>query len=113
MSGNFFLTDPLPYEFHEKNYTRAMEALGLSDANAEERLKALLEMPGDELVSKIPPSVQNVPAIDGDIVLSAPTQAQAADKDSAVPKGKRWCKDLMIGDAEMDVGITQRELKPS
>lgn len=107
MSGSFFLNDPLPYDLHEQNYARAMAALGLSNANVEERLTALLETPGDELISKIPPSVQSVPAVDGDIVLSVPTQAQAADKDSAVPKGKRWCKDLMIGDAEMDVSIAE------
>lgn len=105
MSGTFFLTEPLPYKLHEQNYAQAMAALGLSDASAEERLKVLLEIPGQELISKIPPSVQSAPAIDGDMVLSAATHSQIADKNSTIPKGKNWCKELMIGDAEMDVSM--------
>ena len=103
MSGTFHLSEPLSYESHEQNYASAMSALGLSNATAEERLKVLLETPGDEIISKIPPSVQASPAIDGDMVLSVPRQAESADKDSAVPRGKKWCKELMIGDAEADV----------
>lgn len=109
MSGTWFLTGPLSYESHEQNYTQAMEALGLSNASVEERIKALLEMPGREVISKVPPSVQSAPAIDGDMALSSATHAQTADKDSTVPKGKSWCRDLMIGDAEMDVSAPNNQ----
>lgn len=82
-----------------------MAALGLSNATVGERLKALLETPVQGLISKIPPSVLSAPAIDGDMVLAA-THAATADKSSSVPKGKHWCEELMIGDAQMDVGYT-------
>lgn len=103
MSGTCFLTAPLSYEFHEQNYAQAMAPLGLSNVSVEERIRTLLEIPGQEIISKIPPSVQSAPAVDGDMVLSVATQAQTADKNSTVPKAKSWCRDLMIGDAEMDV----------
>ncbi|RJE26204.1 Carboxylesterase [Aspergillus sclerotialis] len=105
MSGTYFLTEPQPYEMHEQNYQKAMEALGLSNATADERLRVLLETPGQELISKIPPSVISAPAIDGDVVLSVATHAETSDKNSNVPKGKAWCKELMIGDAQMDASI--------
>lgn len=104
MSGTYFLTEPLSYEIHEQNYRQATAALGLSNATTEERLSVLLETPGQEFLSKIPPSILSAPAIDGDMVLSAATHAQTADKSSNIPKGKSWCRELMIGDAQTDVG---------
>lgn len=103
MSGTWFLTGPLGFDDHERNYWLAMEALGLKDKTGEERVKALLEMPAEDLLAKLPPSVLIAPAIDGDMVLSHPTHSQVVDRGSTTPKGKRWCKDLMIGDAQMDV----------
>jgi hypothetical protein len=104
MSGTCLLIQPLPYDLHEQNYQQAIAALGLADAGSEERIRALLETPGDDLVARIPPTVLAVPAIDGDMVSSAVTYAQVADKGSDFPRGKKWCEDLMIGDAQMDVG---------
>lgn len=108
MSGTYFLTEPQSYELHEQNYQQAIAALGLSDATAEERLQVLLETPGQVLVSKIPPSVFSTPAIDGDMVLSTTTHDETSDKNSNIPKGKSWCKELMIGDAQMDVSFYPR-----
>lgn len=106
MSGSFFLLPPLPYEVHEKNYQQAMAALGLANATPEERIKALLEIPGQELTGKLPPSVQFVPALDGDIVPAGVTYAQVSDQGSNVPRGKTWCNELMVGDTQMDVSHT-------
>ncbi|KAL4901411.1 hypothetical protein BDW74DRAFT_187648 [Aspergillus multicolor] len=105
MSGTYFLSQPLPYEAHEQNYQKAISALGLSDASPKERIKALLETPGGEIVSRLPPTILSSPAIDGDIVPSAPSHAQVGDTNSDVPKGKNWCHDLMVGDAQMDASI--------
>lgn len=104
MSGTYFLIEPLSYDIHEQNYRQATAALGLSNATTGEKLRVLLETPGQELLSNIPPSVLSAPAIDGDMVLSAATHAETADKKSNIPKGKSWCKELMVGDAQMDVG---------
>ncbi|KAL5001343.1 Alpha/Beta hydrolase protein [Aspergillus recurvatus] len=105
MSGTCFLSQPLPYDAHEQNYEKAISALGLSDAAPAERIKALLETPGADIVSKLPPSILAAPAIDGDIVPSAPSHAQTGSASSDVPKGKNWCADLMVGDAQMDASI--------
>ncbi|KAI9370697.1 Alpha/Beta hydrolase protein [Aspergillus egyptiacus] len=105
MSGTYFLSRPLPYEAHEQNYQEAISALGLSDLSSDERVQALLEMPPAEIISRLPRTVLTVPAIDGDIVPSAPSYAETGNPTSDVPKGKNWCHDLMIGDAQIDASI--------
>ncbi|KAL4898094.1 Alpha/Beta hydrolase protein [Aspergillus ambiguus] len=105
MSGSYFLMQCLPYDVHEKNYQQAIAALGLTNASPDERVKTLLEMPGQDLIGKLPPSVLAAPAVDGDMVSSVGSFAETADRSSSVPKGKEWCKDLMIGDAQMDASI--------
>jgi hypothetical protein len=103
MSGTSLFVQPLPYEVHEQNYKKAMAALGLADATAEERVKALLEMPGHELIAKLPPSVLVAPAIDSDIVLPGVTYTELGKPNSEALPGNSWCQDLLIGDAEIDV----------
>ncbi|KAL2856175.1 Alpha/Beta hydrolase protein [Aspergillus pseudodeflectus] len=105
MSGTYFLTQPLPYEAHEQNYQKAVSALGLSGAAPEVRIKALLEIPAEDIVSRLPPSILAVPAVDGDIVPSAPSRAETGRSNSSEPRGKNWCHELMIGDAQMDASI--------
>lgn len=106
MSGTYFLSQPLPYEVHEQNYQKAISALGLSNSSSpEERIKALLEMPGADVVAQLPPSILSSPAIDGDIVPSAPSHSDTASTASDVPRGKNWCEDLMVGDAQIDVSL--------
>lgn len=106
MSGSSLLIQALPYEIHEENYSKAVAALGLEDASAEDRIKALLEMPGQELVTKLPPSVRYVPALDSDIVVSGVTHSEIGSLESKVIPGKAWCQELLIGDAEVDVGCS-------
>ncbi|KAL2856426.1 Alpha/Beta hydrolase protein [Aspergillus pseudoustus] len=105
MSGTYFLTQPLPYEAHEQNYQKAVVALGLSDTTPEERIKALLAIPAGEIVSRLPLSILAVPAIDGDIIPSAPSHAETSRTASNEPRGKGWCRELMIGDARVDASI--------
>ncbi|GLB02197.1 hypothetical protein AtubIFM57258_003539 [Aspergillus tubingensis] len=105
MSGSRFFVQALPYDAHEGNYQHAMSALGLQNATSDERIKALLETPGQDLLAKLPPSVLTSPAVDGDMVPSAVTYAQVADQTSDIPKGKQWCRDLVIGDAQYDINI--------
>lgn len=103
MSGNRFFSPSLPYESHEQSYKQAMAALGLAGASPEERIEALLKSPGEDLVAKVPPSITPTFAVDGDLVPSAITYSQLADKTNHIPKGKDWCQDLMVGDAQIDV----------
>ncbi|RAH50329.1 putative carboxylesterase [Aspergillus brunneoviolaceus CBS 621.78] len=105
MSGNRFFSPSLPYENHEQSYKQAMAALGLAGASPEERIEALLKSPGEDLVAKVPPSITPTFAVDGDLVPSAITYSQLADKTNHIPKGKDWCQDLMVGDAQIDANI--------
>ncbi|EAW06756.1 putative carboxylesterase [Aspergillus clavatus NRRL 1] len=105
MSGTSLLIQPLPCDVHEQNYQQAISALRLADLSPQERIQALLKIPGKELLAKIPPSVLSAPAIDEDMVLSFPTYTQVASKNSNIPRGKSWCKDILIGDAQMDASI--------
>lgn len=107
MSGNYFLLPPLPLAQHEENYSRAIAALGLASASTEERIHALLETPGQEIISRLPQPVIAAPAVDGELVTDFPTFAELADPTVDVPLGKKWCETLMIGDAQMDVSAGQ------
>lgn len=103
MSGTSLFVQALPYNVHEENYAKAIAALGLTDLTAEERVKALLNLPGHELLAKLPPSILVAPAIDTDIVLPGITYAKLAKENSKALPGNSWCQDLLIGDAEVDV----------
>ncbi|OQE12807.1 hypothetical protein PENFLA_c062G07782 [Penicillium flavigenum] len=105
MSGTFLFIRALPYEVHEKNYQRAIEALGLAHITTEAKLQALLETPGYEIMAKVSPAALTAPAIDGDMVLPDITFAEVGNSRSDVPRGKAWCRDLMIGDAQNDSSI--------
>ncbi|PYH42313.1 putative carboxylesterase [Aspergillus saccharolyticus JOP 1030-1] len=105
MSGNRFFSPSLAYEAHEERYEQIMAALGLTDASLEQRLSVLLNTPGEELVAKVPPSIAPAFALDGDLVPTAITYAQLGDRTNRVPRGKDWCRDIMVGDAQIDANI--------
>jgi hypothetical protein len=105
MSGTCLNIKALSYDEHEKNYTAAIAALGLSTSSPDERVKAILDMPGSELISKLPPSISPSPAVDNDIVLPGVTYAEIGNTQSTLLPGKSWCSNLLIGDAEMDVCV--------
>ncbi|KAJ5760370.1 carboxylesterase [Penicillium odoratum] len=105
MAGTSCLLQALPNIFHEENYANAIAALGLSDVSSEERLKALLEMPGEDLVARLPPSISFAPALDGDLILPGATYTEIGKPSSNLLPGKEWCQDLLIGDNEIDASI--------
>lgn len=107
MSGTNLLMIPFPLSVHEQGYEDAMKAWGLADATPEERIKALLERPAQDLISKLPPTVSIGFAVDGDLIPTMPTFEEIGDKGKSYPKGKTWCKELLIGNAQIDVGILQ------
>ncbi|KAJ5756743.1 hypothetical protein N7533_006286 [Penicillium manginii] len=107
MSGTCLNIKALSYDEHEKNYTAAIAALGLSTSSPDERVKAILDMPGSELIGKLPPSISPSPAVDNDIVLPGVTYAEIGNTQSTLLPGKSWCSNLLIGDAEMDASILE------
>ncbi|OQD69775.1 hypothetical protein PENPOL_c002G10596 [Penicillium polonicum] len=79
--------------------------IGLDNVRTEARIQALLETPGHEIISKISSTALTAPAIDGDMVLPGMTFANVEKGRSDVPRGKAWCRELMIGDAQTDSSI--------
>jgi hypothetical protein len=109
MSGTNLFATPLPLSVHEQGYQDAIKAWGLADKTPEERIKALLETPAQDLITKLPPSVPTALAIDGDLIPNGPTFAEIGDKAKPYPKGHIWCKELLIGDAQIDVSVLQTD----
>lgn len=105
MSGTNLLMIPFSLSVHEQGYQDAMKAWGLADAPPEERIKALLERPAQDLIANLPPTVPIGLAVDGNLIPSMPTFEEIGDKGKSYPKGKTWCKELLIGDAQIDVSI--------
>jgi hypothetical protein len=103
MSRSYFLLPPLPVSKHEENYKEAIAALGLGHFPVDERIKALMDIPAQEIASRLPRSVLAAPAIDGDIITECPTFADLATPNNGYPKGNVWCQKLLVGDAQMDV----------
>lgn len=106
MSGTNLLISPMPLAVHEQGYQAAIQAWGLDGLSSENRVKAILDTPASELVAKLPPSVPIGLAADGDAIPTPPTFASVSDKSSSgYPKGRSWCKEILIGDAQHDVRL--------
>lgn len=100
------LFKPLPEVVAETMYQKVVDALGLADLSPEERIKALLELPADELLQKIPPGTQLSPINDGETSHPGPSFTSFLSQDesaTALMPGREWCSDLMLGDSKLDV----------
>ncbi|KAF2462453.1 para-nitrobenzyl esterase [Lineolata rhizophorae] len=98
MSGTSLMLKPLPPPVSEFAYAGVVEALGLKELEPAEQVKKLVEMPAEELMAKIPPSVPLLPCVDGDMVKAMSTYEGLAD----TLAGMQWCKDMLIGDLRFD-----------
>jgi hypothetical protein len=106
MSGTPVLMTSQPFAFHEQNYQRVIGFLGLENASTEERIKVLLKTPAQEIITKLGPSVLSVSAIDGNLILGETTFQKILNTATIHPRGKAWCRDILIGDAQHDVSGT-------
>jgi hypothetical protein len=78
----------------------AQNWLGLGDVPASNPVQALLSLPADDFWSKIPPSENFGPVIDGDIIPESITIASWAQ----TPSWKRTSIEaILVGDSELDV----------
>lgn len=94
---------PLPPFVHETFYKTVIESLGLESSPPEERVSAILTLPVDEILSKIPPGLPLQPVVDGDVVPLSPSFSEFANKEATTIPGKQWCEELLIGDNQLDV----------
>ncbi|KAH7336031.1 carboxylesterase-like protein [Rhexocercosporidium sp. MPI-PUGE-AT-0058] len=114
MSGTSLMMKPLPPPVSEFAYSSVIEMFGLKDASGPERIKALLALPVEKLLS-VPPNIPLVPVIDGDLIRSIINFAQISSKDDDPAldmPGRKWCQDLLIGDCQFDGSIGSFMLGP-
>ncbi|PGH05139.1 hypothetical protein AJ79_06887 [Helicocarpus griseus UAMH5409] len=106
MSGSGLFPKPLPPPVTEFAYSTVIKALGLDGLSAEERINAMVAIPADELMARVP-RVPLMAAVDGDIIPSEPTFAKISKLSSAADElpGTKWCEDLAIGACQFDGSI--------
>lgn len=106
--GAVLLFKPLPEVVAEAAYQKVVEAFGLADKSAEDRIKALLSIPVDDIWQKVPPGTPLVPYMDGELVPGEPSFLSVSSKEDnpnfLIP-GRKWCSALMIGESKLDVGF--------
>ncbi|EUC44269.1 hypothetical protein COCMIDRAFT_98770 [Bipolaris oryzae ATCC 44560] len=106
--GTPLLVLPIPESVAESAYQNVIEAFGLAELSPEDRIKALLALPVDDLWQKAPPSAPMVPSIDNETVPGFPdfsTVSSQEEKTNFLLPGRKWCKALMLGDSKLDGSI--------
>ncbi|XP_014554756.1 hypothetical protein COCVIDRAFT_104164 [Bipolaris victoriae FI3] len=106
--GTPLLVLPIPESVAESAYQNVIEAFGLAELSPEDRIKALLALPVDDLWQKAPPSAPMMPSIDNNTVPGFPdfsTVSSQEDKPNFLLPGRKWCKVLMLGDSKLDGNI--------
>ncbi|KAF1949059.1 alpha/beta-hydrolase [Byssothecium circinans] len=106
--GAALLFRPIPESVAEATYQKVIEIFGLADKPPEERIKALLTIPIDDLWQKVPPSTPLFPSVDGETVPGAPNFLNVSSKEThpefPIP-GREWCSALMIGESKLDGNV--------
>ena len=104
--GAVLLFKPIPDFVAESSYQKAIEAFGLTDKSPEDRIKALLSIPLDDLWQKVPPTAPMLPSVDKDTMPGSPdflTVSSQEDSPAFMMPGRKWCKAFMIGESKLDV----------
>jgi carboxylesterase type B len=107
--GTTLLITPIPEAVAESAYQAVVEAFGLAEMSPEDRIKALLSLPVDDLWQKAPKSAPMIPSIDGDTVIGSPDFSIVSSQDeksTLMMPGRKWCKALMIGESKLDVSFS-------
>lgn len=102
------LFKPIPDFVAESSYQKAIEAFGLTDKSPEDRIKALLSIPLDDLWQKVPPTAPMLPSVDKETMPGSPdflTVSSQEDSPAFMMPGRKWCKAFMIGESKLDVSL--------
>ncbi|KAH8816059.1 carboxylesterase-like protein [Xylogone sp. PMI_703] len=102
-AGTSLLIRPLPLAVHEATYNNVLKALDIKGETAKERVDALLKVPIDDIIFKVPPGQPYIPALDGEMLTFTPEHKTFSTKEgfSRLP-GAKWCKGLIIGECALD-----------
>lgn len=105
MGGTNLLLKPLPQAVNEQVYEKVLHLLNLHDLPAQDRVKALETMPAEKILASLPPEIPFLPSSGGDLDLPTNNYEEIyrGESGSLMHPGKSWCKQIMIGDCQMDV----------
>ncbi|RFU29937.1 hypothetical protein B7463_g6386, partial [Scytalidium lignicola] len=105
-SGTSLLIQPLPLPVHEATYNTVIKALGIMGETAKERVDALLKVPIEDILFKVPPGQPYIPALDGEMFTFLPEHKLFSTKEgfSRMP-GAKWCKEMIMGECAFDGSI--------
>lgn len=105
MGGTNLLMKPLPEGVNEQNYDKVLHLLNLHHLPAQERVKALRNMPAEDILAALPPGLPFLPTTGGDLDLPINNfeETYLGESQGIMHPGKSWCKEIMIGDCQMDV----------
>ncbi|KAH7124141.1 carboxylesterase-like protein [Dendryphion nanum] len=106
--GAVLLFKPIPDVVTEDAYQKIVEAFGLADKTPEERIKALLTIPADDLWQKVPLGTPLIPSVDDETFPGMPTFSAVSSKSddpSFLIPGREWCAAVMIGESQFDANI--------
>lgn len=110
MSGTLLLMPPPPQQAAEGFYQKAMKALELTNASAEDRMKRLNEMDGQKMfIALLMGGATGVPIVDGDILPGAIDFKSVLDGSLELP-GRDWCESAVFGDCQFDGSINMLRL---
>lgn len=105
--GAILLFKPIPEVVAESAYQNVIKAFGLEEKSPEDRIKALMSVPVNDLWQKVPQGTPMLPSVDGETVTGEPSflavASQEDDPRFLIP-GRKWCSALMIGESKLDVG---------
>lgn len=71
----------------------------------EDRIKALLTIPMEEIIGKLSAAVTFNALIDGEIIKSEATHATVNGRVGTAIRGKDWLQDLLVGDCQFDASV--------
>ncbi|KAF9887688.1 hypothetical protein FE257_009641 [Aspergillus nanangensis] len=104
MGGTNLLMPPLPQQVAESTYKAIVDRLGLGALSLSERVKALVQIDTEKIVTAVRPGDPVMPTLGGALNLKGYTyteihQGTAGQLD--LP-GRTWCQEIMIGDCQFD-----------
>lgn len=101
MSGSS-IVKAKPMALGERSFATALQLLG-----GEDDMEVLLKASPEDIREKIGRKMPLGPLIDGEKIAAATTYAALADPTQAADlfPGMQWCKRIMVGDCQMDVGV--------
>lgn len=115
MGGTNLLMKPLPESVNEQNYEKVLHLLNLYHLPAQDRVKALHDMPVENILAALPPGLPFLPTSGGDLDLPVNNfeETYLGESQGIMHPGKSWCKEIMIGDCQMDVShLLSFEINP-